>query len=288
MPFCLSQFQNGTDLPFKQKYALQFDGETFCMKKAYGESSSGGTHFIPTPCASTKLYFQMHGENDRIPCIDSGARFCPEQAGSTAERFGMCFNTFPENDKLLSGLAARIAQAPYQHQVIYPDAANVNEHYYARDGIRNTVTMSLDDSDLVVWRNYLETMTHIRLWFCSRGTSLDISEVVGYEKIIHVVPNNGTFHLVLTYRGKSVVLILDARESWLDGAAGSNAIYQFSRGGLDAYITHEHAITLSADGKYMSIAEDGKENVPIGTEPLRGRFTVLEEFDGDSASDEVS
>ena len=97
--------------------------------------------------------------------------------------------------------------------------------------------MKLDGNKENDWTSYCQTMAQVKAWFMSNGTAVDVSELVGEEKYIHGVPDNGTFHLTLTHRGESVDLIIDAREAWLKGEASPDLICEFNS--CDSYISHE-------------------------------------------------
>ena len=135
--------------------------------------------------------------------------------------------------------------------------------------------MKLDGNKENDWTSYCQTMAQVKAWFMSNGTAVDVSELVGEEKYIHVVPDNGTFHLTLTHGGESVDLIIDAREAWLKGEASPDLICEFNS--WDSYISHEFIqMVKDCNGSYSSVAPDHRiELIPVGNQALLEAFRIL-------------
>lgn len=60
--------------------------------------------------------------------------------------------------------------------------------------------MSLDGTPEEILLNYLQVMAHIRFWFVSRGFEIDLSPILGYKKVVYIVPDEGCFHLVIKHQ----------------------------------------------------------------------------------------
>jgi hypothetical protein len=148
--------------------------------------------------------------------------------------------------------------------------------------------MVLDGHNYDVWTQYVYVMAHIRFWFVLNGVSLNIRHILGYDKFIHVVPSEGTLHLVLRYGPESINIIIDAREAWMHGVAGAKAIIQFARTGRTPYIQHEYTIKLGGEGKYMDVAKGGVGDIPIGLDALKAVVSVLVNADENSDVAEVA
>ncbi|XP_052149242.1 uncharacterized protein LOC127767829 isoform X2 [Oryza glaberrima] len=148
------------------------------------------------------------------------------------------------------------------------------------DDIPNKVTMSLDGKPADVARSYDLCMTQLKLYMCLMYASVDISEQVGYEKILAVAtPRPASFYFSMKYLNKCITAVIDPFTGWLLAIITSNYAAQFRRSDFP-YVRLANTVLMKAEGKYNELAPDGHLSIPIGIGHLREAVITLADFDG--------
>uniref|UniRef100_A0A0D3FD95 Uncharacterized protein n=1 Tax=Oryza barthii TaxID=65489 RepID=A0A0D3FD95_9ORYZ len=148
------------------------------------------------------------------------------------------------------------------------------------DDIPNKVTMSLDGKPADVASSFDLCMTQLKLYMCLMYASVDISEQVGYEKILAVAtPRPASFYFSMKYLNKCITAVIDPFTGWLLAIITCNYAAQFRRSDFP-YVRLANTVLMKAEGKYNGLAPDGNLSIPIGIGHLREAVITLADFDG--------
>uniref|UniRef100_A0A0D9Z1I4 MLO-like protein n=1 Tax=Oryza glumipatula TaxID=40148 RepID=A0A0D9Z1I4_9ORYZ len=148
------------------------------------------------------------------------------------------------------------------------------------DDIPNKVTMSLDGKPADVASSFDLCMTQLKLYMCLMYASVDISEQVGYEKILAVAtPRPASFYFSMKYLNKCITAVIDPFTGWLLAIITSNYAAQFRRSDFP-YVRLANTVLMKAERKYNELAPDGNLSIPIGIGHLREAVITLADFDG--------
>lgn len=140
--------------------------------------------------------------------------------------------------------------------------------------------MSLDGKPADVASSFDLCMTQLKLYMCLMYASVDISEQVGYEKILAVAtPRPASFYFSMKYLNKCITAVIDPFTGWLLAIITSNYAAQFRRSDFP-YVRLANTVLMKAEGKYNELAPDGNLSIPIGIGHLREAVITLADFDG--------
>ncbi|CAN6217199.1 unnamed protein product [Urochloa humidicola] len=151
--------------------------------------------------------------------------------------------------------------------------------------LRNTVTVSLDGTKEEVLESYVLAHAHFVFWFCTFGNMIDFSPLLGYPKILYTTPPDGTFHLIIKFEGRSIDLVVDARDAWKYGIIGDKGFCILNPGDSPRYITLDGVIILRYSGEYKHIAPKGTSQIRLGLEAQRDAFRVVVDLNENTDTD---
>ena len=118
--------------------------ETQAITEVYGEYRTGKTQLCHTLCVTAQLPVGGGGAAGKVAFIDAEGTFRPERVRSIAARFGLDADavldnvlharafTFEQQDALLDGLAAKMADEPVRLVIIDSLTANLRVDFQGR------------------------------------------------------------------------------------------------------------------------------------------------------------
>lgn len=121
--------------------------ETQAITEVYGEYRTGKTQLCHTLCVTAQLPVGSGGAAGKVAYIDAEGTFRPDRIRPIAARFGLDADavldnilharafTFEQQDALLDGLAAKMAEEPIRLVIIDSLTANLRVDYQASLGI---------------------------------------------------------------------------------------------------------------------------------------------------------
>lgn len=122
---------------------------------------------------------------------------------------------------------------------------------------------------------------HMRLYNAFYSEVLNVSSIVGYNKLIYTTAVKGSFFINFTctepHQAKDdaihhwVRLVVDCKEGWCFGFVNRNGHFEFKHKHRIPYIIHNDREMLDFQGDYSpkGIAPDGHGAIKMGCLPMR-------------------
>lgn len=153
----------------------------------------------------------------------------------------------------------------------------VKENKFEGFALRNTATLSLDGSNKVVQRSHLNFIGYVRAWCCGHGRRADVSRLFDRQCVIYTTPERGSFYPVITYEGRPLIFVIDARTLYIKGFAGANGSYQLRLDEQEEnYMLQEDLEVLDFLANYHGLTPGHDVgNTLLGLHPLRKAFNCL-------------
>lgn len=143
----------------------------------------------------------------------------------------------------------------------------------------------MDGNKLEVLRSFIKAIVHFRFWNISHSVGIDLSPLFGFEKVIHTVLEEDSFHFIVTHGGEYIDLVFDGRQSWFHGWLTPDCVFEFLKTKRpQAYINHKACKILDFTGHYEHIAPNKSPGeIVMGLEPIIEAFNELRFCNGESS-----